>query len=506
MRKFLKLIFIAAFAGILLPAFSLVVYAKAELQIISNSIFEDFSLFGLSVRQKTIFIITLIFLIIIIIVLIHIIYSRGQINKKVQTLLNTDSLTGLNSRNSFLKKGMALLEKSNDSGYTLLYIDINNFKYLNDIYGYTIGDEIILEMSRRLKDELSADEIISRVSADRFIALIKHRNTDELESRLERLINNLGTFSKEDFHCRYVVSMGVFVIEKGSNDMFAAMDSANYARCEAKGNHKSTFIFYDDRIRNCIKAEKEIEAEMENALKEGQFVPYFQPKVDMKTGKIIGSEALVRWIHPHKGIISPAGFIPTFEKNGFINEIDTYIFEKACKNTKNRMRNGKKTLPVSCNFSRRHLLSPGLSKTLLKIANKYEIPTSLLELEITESIAMERTDEIVECVHQLKSMGFKIAIDDFGTGYSSLGMLKKLPADILKLDKSFLDDCLVDKVSFSIIKSIAEIAEAFGMQVVCEGVETKEQAELLQKAGCAIAQGFYYYKPLPWLDFEALMD
>ena len=248
-----------------------------------------------------------------------------------------------------------------------------------------------------------------------------------------------------------------------------------------------------------LQKKPSIEDDMHKALLNNEFVMFLQPKHSIKTGRIIGAEALARWNHPTKGMVSPGDFIPVFEQNGFIIKLDEFIWEQACRQIRDWIDAGIEPVPISVNISREYIHTIDVTSTLLKLVEKYDIPISLLELEITESFDSNGVEEIVK---RMKKAGFKMLMDDFGSGYSSLNMLKSTPFDVLKIDKSFLDEFMESSRGRKIIEHTISMSQDIGLDIIAEGVETLEQAKFLSECGCDAAQGFYYSKPIPAPDFN----
>ena len=295
------------------------------------------------------------------------------------------------------------------------------------------------------------------------------------------------------------------MISDSDKDVNICCDKALFANKSIKAKNNESIHFYNDNIRLSILNENQIESEMEEALKKDQFKMYLQAKVSFNTNKFVGSEALVRWIHPTKGLIPPDHFIPLFEKNGFIENIDLYVFEQACKTILSWIERGLEPIPISVNLSRAHIFKNNLPQVLAGIAKKYNVPTKYLELELTESVVFENTEILLNSLMQLKSCGFLISMDDFGTGYSSFHMLKDIPVDVIKLDKIFIDDITDRKRCQSIIKGITTIAREININVIAEGVETKEQVDFLHEAGCDLGQGYLFSRPIVVEEFEKLV-
>ncbi len=279
-------------------------------------------------------------------------------------------------------------------------------------------------------------------------------------------------------------------------------DGAGIARASIKGNALENIGFYDQNIKDTLKSKRNIEDKMRSALKNGEFVMYLQPKYNIPDSAIIGAEALVRWIDPEKGIIPPNDFIPVFEKNGFVVKIDQYIWECAARQIRHWLNEGLPAIPISVNVSRIHLTDSGFVDKLESIIKKYNIPRELLELEITESIENVNINEMIQLA---KDSGFRLLMDDFGSGYSSLNTLKSTPFDVLKIDRSFLSSSMESSRGQKIISHTIAMSRDIGLELIAEGVETKEQADFLSGCGCNLAQGYFYSKPVPVDMFDKLL-
>lgn len=282
-------------------------------------------------------------------------------------------------------------------------------------------------------------------------------------------------------------------------------DRALTACNSIKGKYGISFAYYDDTFRQKTLSEQFILDGMRVALKEKQFVVYYQPKYALSTEEIIGAEALVRWQHPQKGLMSPAEFIPLFERNGFITDLDIYVWDAVCSDLNSWIREGKHIIPISVNVSRTDIYNPELPDILCALTDKYGIPISLLHLEITETAYTEDSDQLINTVNKLIELGFLIEMDDFGSGYSSLNMLSELPINILKLDMSFINESANDRKK-RILRVITYLARELNLPVVAEGVETEKQVLLLRELGCDYAQGYYYARPKSKEDFIKLMQ
>ena len=300
------------------------------------------------------------------------------------------------------------------------------------------------------------------------------------------------------------LSFGIHKIRDRSLSPRLICDYANMAKKTVKGNRIVNYAFYTEKIKNRILEDKYIENEMEYALKNGQFSMYLQPKYNISTSEIIGAEALVRWVHPKKGLIMPDKFIPLFEKNGFIVNLDKYIWEQACIEIRKWIDSGQTPVPISVNVSRVNVGNPKLIEILDSLIEKYKIDKKYLELEITETVYYDDQNHLIETLNQLKKADYTLLMDDFGSGFSSLNMLKNTPFDILKIDRNFLNETMVTDKGKKIILHTISLSNDIGINTVAEGVETKEQAEYLLECGCNVAQGYYYSKPVELNVFDEM--
>ena len=342
--------------------------------------------------------------------------------------------------------------------------------------------------------------LIGRIGPDIFACLVPHR-TDYKESLFAKLNEQIN---KSDIELNIVVHYGIYIIEDNNIKVGTICDRANIAIQTIKNRYDVFYKIYDSSIRESMVQERDIISHMYDALKNEEFVVYFQPKYDIRLEKIIGTEALVRWIHPEKGFILPGVFIPIFEKNGFISALDKFVWEKVCKNLHHWIDEGHEVIPCSVNVSRADLYNPTIDEFFQKILKKYNLLPKYIHLEITESAYTENSQQMIDTIMKFKKIGFVIEMDDFGTGYSSLNMLSDLQIDILKLDLRFMNNQNKNN-NRSILSFVISLAKWLGLKVIAEGVETIEQVDFLRSLGCEYAQGFYYSRPLPQDLFESLL-
>lgn len=452
-------------------------------------------------------------------------------NRRIQDLLYKDELTGLYNMNGFYRKweenntsfkqqSFVVLyndfwkkeeensTKNKPQSFVLLYGDICQFKFINDNFGFATGDKVLQASGKILQEILEDDEFCGRISSDHFAILMKYTDWERLWQRMQNFVEKLNCWRKVNTAIPYKIDFvfGVCLIDQNDvSDIHQKLDLANYSRSYAKDTPGSFIVLYDEKMRNQALLAQQLESRLEQALQENEFAVYYQPKVSMKDGSIIGSEALIRWNHPEKGFLMPGVFIPIFEKNGMVKKVDLWLFEEVCKTMHKWMDKGHPVFPVSCNFSRLHFQQSDFPKRICTIADRWGVPHHLLELEITESVLLEESTTIADVFQVLKEMQFKIAIDDFGSSYSSLGQLQQLTADILKLDRSFVSHGVAGMREKIVVGNVIHMAGELGMQVICEGVETQAQSITLQEIGCKYSQGFYFYRPMQLESYEKLL-
>ncbi|MFQ4202353.1 diguanylate phosphodiesterase, partial [Clostridioides difficile] len=432
-------------------------------------------------------------------------YNKKKKEDYLKKIAYTDPLTGADSIDKFKINSNKLFVKNNPEEYALFYIDVDKFKYINDMFGYDMGNDTLIHISNTIASELKEDEIFARVSADHFVFLIKYKTDDDIKTRLNNIYNKVQILSNPKInYYKLILDCGIYKISKSDNDINTIMDRANTARKTIKGGHKNSFAFYDKEMHKKILKEKEIENSMVDALNNGEFIVYFQPKYSLSDYQIIGAEALVRWDNPQKGLIPPIEFIPVFERNGFIVNIDFYVFEEVCKKIREWMDEGQKVVPISVNLSRMHFVNSNFIEKFKLIVDKYKIPTRLIELELTETAVLDNIEGLLDTMNNLKEKGFVISMDDFGTGYSSLNLLKELPVDILKLDRAFFTEKDESNNEKIVISNVIKMAKELKMKVISEGVETISQVEFLKQIGCDMVQGYLFSKPMPVKEFEKI--
>lgn len=426
--------------------------------------------------------------------------------KHFQHLAMTDSVTGLWNRVKFYQEAQEILEKNRDKTYLLITLDINKFKFINNDFGSKAGDKILYVLGERIRDIFEGRGYFARNTADIFFILIEEQ---QYKPAMLDSLNKAVYFDNNGKRQYYkiVVKAGIRVIEPEDDrtELILYVDQASLARKTIKDKAESSQAYYDENMKRILEKENEIERRMEAALQKREFQVYLQPKYDLRSERIIGAEALVRWIHPEKGMIPPDDFIPLFEKNGFILKVDFYVYEEVLKRMARWVESGKELICVSVNVSRVHISTADFFINLNRLVEKYKIPKRCFELELTETIMGGETSLTRTFIRECKKEGYKVSIDDFGSGYSSLNLLKDLPVDILKIDKGFLDEAEESRRSNIIVEQVVEMAKRMEIKTLCEGVETRKQLTFLKKIGCDMVQGYLFSKPVPMDEFEKLV-
>ncbi|HBF4286010.1 bifunctional diguanylate cyclase/phosphodiesterase [Clostridioides difficile] len=436
-------------------------------------------------------------------IIFYINYIKKSNEKEILSLAYEDKVTYIGNQNKFYRECSKYLLDKPSLNYIIVYFDINNFKMINDTFGYEFGDNLLITIATALKEELTEGEVYARLSSDYFAIFCDYKNgRNKIIRKLDSIRNNIESNLSIVFEISLCV--GIYFVEEGEVDIQKAVNKANMARSVAKGKNIN-YAIYNEDVRNKLSEESMILDDIKIALVKNQFEVYYQPKFSLVNGEMIGSEALIRWNHPEHGFISPAVFIPIAEKSKLILKIGRFVFERVCTDLSEWKKQGKKIVPVSVNLSRVELYQPDIVKFINKTIQMYNLSSDLIEIEITETVAINELNILKNILNELRKYGFSISMDDFGTGYSSISCLRDMPIDILKLDKSFLDGIEHDERSRNIAKSIVSLAKSLDLVVIIEGVESKEQAELMKQFGCDLVQGFYFARPMPAKNFLDLL-
>lgn len=398
----------------------------------------------------------------------------------------------------FNAQGRDLILSHPDQTYAVIQLDIAKFKMINEMHGEHVGDEVLNYFTDTLKIICGKERLYSRLSADVFMIITPYQTIEDVNDLIGTLDHNLLGFKGLD----YTVVYGVCFVTDIREGLRKYGDCAAMARQGIKGDALRHVAFFEQKMIEGIHTKKFLEDNMKKALSNHEFVMFLQPKYSISQNKMVGAEALVRWMHPERGMISPMDFVPLFEQNGFVIKMDQYIWEEACRAIRKWMDEGITPVPVSVNVSRRHLKDEEFVSVLNELVRTYNIPKKYLEIEITETIEQE---QINDGISLLKESGFKLLMDDFGSGYSSLNMLKDTKFDVIKMDQGFLRDFIGSERGQQIVAHTIRMSRDIGLDMVAEGVETEEQAVFLQSCGCDTAQGFYYAKPMKLEEFDQLL-
>lgn len=431
-----------------------------------------------------------------------------QQQEEINYLAFHDTVTGVGNRIFFQKKLEKLIEHASSSNatFSIFYIDLNRFKIINDTYGHSTGDFVLKEMAKRFSTCLSSDVTMARIGGDEFCILIKG-GTEQL---ILEICNNLFHTTKDpiivDKHSFYLsISIGIAIYPFGGTSAMELLQHADIAMYDAKKKGSNAVSIYDEFISNKLKRRLRLEKDLTKAIENEELFLLFQPQIDSRSGKVIGVEALIRWNHPELGIISPYEFIPIAEETRQIISIGKWTLQKACQQLIYWHTIGYSNLKIGVNLSAIEFEQKDFVQTIISTIEITGIPASSLDLELTERIAMADEKEALSKLRLLKSFGVNLSIDDFGTGYSSLSYLPLYPIDTLKIPREFINMIETSKDGIEIINTIISLAHTLKMKVVAEGVETKEQLELLKSNKCYLIQGYYYSKPLNEKEFTKFL-
>ncbi len=437
------------------------------------------------------------------VLLVFILRMQSQSSRALFRMGFVDPLTETDNLNAFRFKFSRAAEAFKKKGipYALVMVNVNRFKAVNDIYGFEQGDQVLKQVAAALRAGLEKGELFCRSSSDIFLLLLACPDRTELGRRVDSLAERAGRYCRSGGECLPLsLTCGIYLVDEDV-PFYIMMDRANLAWASAKQHAGQVCAFYDEQSRRQIVIEKRIESIMDQALRDGEFKIYLQPKCDFKTGLTRSAEALVRWQHPTQGLVPPDQFIPVFEKNGFVLKLDMFMLQQTLQLLKAWKEQGKPVVPIGVNFSRLHLEDPQFIDVLARMADEYGVEHHLLEVELTESVVFGNVELMKNVIDSLHAKGFSVAMDDFGSGYSSLNVLKNLDFDCVKLDKEFLVRGEGNPRMRQIISGLVRMIKSLGSGVVAEGVETAEQAEFLSGIGCDLAQGYYFSRPLPPEDF-----
>ena len=419
----------------------------------------------------------------------------------IEKMLLVDEVTGGDSRAAFYIKMDEAVKNNSPNTYTVALLNVRNFKLINNNFGFLEGDKILKNIYYEIEKHLNKGEFLCRSEIDNFFICMKENDEEIIKRRLKEIEIDINKCEWE-YSSKYSIqfAFGLALVEDTSMDHRTIM---NYARFSCS-NYKKTREFKNySKIVEELSRENRLNYMFENSLKNGEFKVYLQPKMNIKNNRCQGAEALVRWIHPEEGMISPGEFIGLFEENDKIIELDFYVFEEVCKIIKSWIDNDKNVVTISVNLSRKHLKNTVFIDKFVDIKNKYSVPDGLIEFEILESVALddEKINILISILDKIHQNGFLCSLDDFGSGYSLLSVLSELRVDTIKLDRKFFRD-FEDERSKNVIESFINVCERINTKVVAEGIESKEQLDYLRKVNCELVQGFIFSKPIDVESFE----
>ena len=461
------------------------------------------------IKNNSLIIIALIVLImgVVIMVIAHMLSD----SKKIQKLLYKDTKMNIWNLNYLTYWGERKLLADKKREYAICYLNLSKFRRYNIIYGWNAGERILQTIVDEVRLFVDKDsEICARNQGDRFVLLLTYQEDKALYARLDKLINRIEKRIQQETGDYMQLQVGVYFIPHHEVDLRLAIDYSNQALEFIDSKEGNCIKVYDDSLKTLLKDRHDREKLLENVDINKDFVAFYQPKVDIRDGRIVGAEALVRFKDPTEGgtIRAPYYFVPYYEQTGKITELDFFVFESVCKLLRKRMDAGETVVPISCNFSRIHFMKSGFVERFEEILQKYEISKDLIEVEVTETLIMDEMDQEVvkEIFEELKEKQIHLSIDDFGAGYSSLGVFEQIPASVVKMDRSFFLNQDNPERQVKIMRGIVTLSEELDTQVVCEGVETQKDVHLMEEIGAYVAQGYFYSRPIPEDIFEEMLN
>lgn len=448
--------------------------------------------------------------------IILILFRRGY--KARMKLAYTDPVTGVQNWVGFQQALSRQFNGRAENHYVFVLLDLHRFREVNETIGYSEGNRLLRYIADEIGKATGRNELFSRIAGDKFAIMMKSRENGDVECRLTLLTQKITEFDitaslrqKMKIYYGLVPLDTIRMVELNwlpemTKCAYAALRYAKqqegWKRHRAGEEKKLLYAVYDETMMQREDLEQRLEREMAEALEDGQFEVCLQSKIHLRTGRTVGAEALIRWRHPELGAISPGIFIPLFERNHFIIQMDRYVYQTVCRTLRRWIDNGYKPLPVSVNVSRLHLYDDAFVDKLIALVETEQIPPEYLELEFTESLFADEIELFNSVLDRLRAYGFLLSMDDFGSGYSNLNLLKDIRVDVLKIDRECLRDIMVNPRGEKVLRGVMDMARSLGLQVVCEGIETQEQADKLQQIGCDIAQGYLFSRPTPVNEFE----
>ncbi|MDO3382625.1 putative bifunctional diguanylate cyclase/phosphodiesterase [Gilvimarinus algae] len=429
--------------------------------------------------------------------------ERKNAQAKMEYMAHHDALTSLPNRLHLVERLEHEVKRAERHGYfgAVLFIDLDKFKNINDSLGHPVGDRVLQEVSRRLQGAVRDEDLVARLSGDEFVVVLTVLDQDvevaalkagEISEKIRALISL--PFIHEDMELRVTCSVGVVVYPDKNNVVHELLRYADTAMYQVKEKGRDAIEFFNEEMADKVSRQLVMEGDLHRALEDEQFSLFYQPKVDVNSGKIVGAEALLRWHHPEKGNVSPLEFIPVLETSGLILQVGQWVVEEACRALENWSERGlwSAGMQLSINISPRQFRRERFAADVIRTLDRYRLPKGVLDMEITEGVVIQQVDEAIDTITTLTERGVSFSLDDFGTGYSSISYLKRLPVATLKIDKSFVRDIIVDRNDRVLVETIVTMGRLLDLELVAEGVEQAEQLEILRSYGCHSYQGFYF--------------
>lgn len=443
--------------------------------------------------------------------------ERKNAQAKMEYMAHHDALTALPNRLQLVGRLDNEIRRAERHGYygAVLFIDLDKFKNINDSLGHPVGDKVLQEVAQRLVQGVRDEDMVARLSGDEFVVVLSVLDPNrevaalkagEISEKLRGLISH--PFYQEEMELRITCSVGVVVYPEKGNGVHELLRYADTAMYQVKEKGRDAIEFFNEDMADKVSRQLVMEGDLHRALENNQFELHYQPKVDVTTGDIIGAEALLRWHHPERGVVSPFEFIPVLEASGLIVEVGQWVVEQACQQLERWQKSGlwRTGMRLSINISPRQFRRDMFASDIIATLERYHIPRHSLDMEVTEGIVIQRVDEAIETMSLLAAHGISFSLDDFGTGYSSISYLKRLPVSALKIDKSFVRDIIDDRSDRVLVETIVTMGRLLDLEVIAEGVEELQQLQLLRDYGCHSYQGFYFSKPISLGAFGMLLQ
>jgi diguanylate cyclase (GGDEF)-like protein/PAS domain S-box-containing protein len=443
--------------------------------------------------------------------------ERKNAQAKMEFMAHHDALTGLPNRLQLVERLEHELRRAERHGYfgAVLFIDLDQFKTINDSLGHPVGDKVLEVVAQRLQQSVREEDLVARLSGDEFVVVLTVLDQDmetaalragEISEKIRTIISQ--PYIYDNMELRVTCSVGVVVYPDKNNSVHELLRYADTAMYQVKEKGRDSIEFFNEEMADKVSRQLTMEGDLHRALEESQFELFYQPKINIRTGRVEGAEALLRWNHPTKGMISPVEFIPVLETSGMIIDVGQWVLEAACKTLVSWDEAGlwRSGMRMSINISPRQFRRNAFVDDVLATLAKYPIPADSLDMEITEGIVIQRVDEAIQTMTTLSERGISFSLDDFGTGYSSISYLKRLPVSTLKIDKGFVRDIIDDRNDRVLVETIITMGRLLDMELVAEGVEESEQLAILKSFGCDYYQGYLSSQAVPYEAFEEILD